>query len=337
MPAQLWSDAARMAACGLMVAAFAIPLGLAARLLAQKRNQPILLRPKAWPVPWGGFELLLLFAFALIGPASVVGPALTASGFYPAVYGANAPEDAWLPMKSLWSAVIFTPLFLGFVWLMTRAAYPTWRPEAASLPAKAAAAVGTWLGLHPMVAAVHFTVAACFLAWSWQPDSHPLEQKFRDGRPMLDQVLFAVEAGIAAPLLEEVLFRGALLPWLMGKRYRPVLTLIVVAALGLALSIETTDGNSEVRYGPVCFTVFLFAGSLLHRVLRRKHQRTESAIIVSAAFFALVHNPVWPSPIPLFVLGLGLGWLAVRTRGWLAPAIVHGLFNLVSVLFVLRG
>jgi membrane protease YdiL (CAAX protease family) len=46
---------------------------------------------------------------------------------------------------------------------------------------------------------------------------------------------------------------------------------------------------------------------------------------------------VWPSPIPLFVLGLGLGWLAVRTRGILVPAIVHGLFNAVSGVFVLRG
>ena len=39
----------------------------------------------------------------------------------------------------------------------------------------------------------------------------------------------------------------------------------------------------------------------------------------------------------LFVLGLGLGWLAVWTRGLLVPVLVHGLFNGVSVLFVLRG
>lgn len=337
MPAELWSDAVRMAECGLIVAAIAVPLGLAARWLAKSRHQPVLLRPKPWPVPWGGFEILLLFAFALIGPASIVGPVLSASGFYPAIYGADSPEEAWQPMKSLWSAAVFAPLFLGFTWLLTRAAYPAWRAEPSPLPARTAAAVGTWLGLHPIVAAIHLIVAATFFAWGWQPDSHPLEQKFRDGRPSIDQILFAVQAAIAAPLVEEMLFRGALLPWLLRKRHRPVVTLLVVALFGLLLSIESRDGQNELRSGPVLFTLFLVAGAFLHRALRRKHNRTESAMIVSAAFFAVTHNPVWPSPIPLFVLGLGLGWLAVRTRGWLAPAIVHGLFNMVSVLFVLRG
>ena len=61
------------------------------------------------------------------------------------------------------------------------------------------------------------------------------------------------------------------------------------------------------------------------------------ALYVSAAFFALVHSAVWPTPIPLFFLGLGLGWLAVRTRGIFVPVIVHGLFNAVSAVYVLRG
>ena len=57
----------------------------------------------------------------------------------------------------------------------------------------------------------------------------------------------------------------------------------------------------------------------------------------SALVFAAVHSAVWPTPIPLFALGLGLGVVAVRTNGVLAPAIVHMLFNTVSVLFVLSG
>ena len=38
-----------------------------------------------------------------------------------------------------------------------------------------------------------------------------------------------------------------------------------------------------------------------------------------------------------FVLGLGLGWLAVRTNWLVVPVVVHALFNAVSVAFVLRG
>ncbi|MBX9580524.1 MAG: CPBP family intramembrane metalloprotease, partial [Gemmataceae bacterium] len=95
-----------------------------------------------------------------------------------------------------------------------------------------------------------------------------------------------------------------------------------------------TGGRSV---GPAAFALVLPAGwAALRQVVRRK-RRTVGAVYASAALFAEVHSAVWPSPIPLFVLGLGLGWLAVRTRGVLAPAVVHGLFNLVSVLYVLRG
>jgi len=337
MAADLMHDAARMASSGAIVAAVAVPLGFAARLVAKRNSQPLLLRPRPWLVPWGGFEVFLLFAIAFIGPASFVGPLLSATGFYPAIHGADAPEDAWAPMKPLWSAVVFTPFFIAFVWLLARAAYPAWRAAPSPVAARFAAAIGTWIVLHLIVAAIHFFVAASFTGLDWQPDAHPLEQKFREGRPALDRILLVVEAGIAAPLLEELLFRGVLLPWLLGKRHRPVVTLGVAAALGLALSFESVDGRPALRDGPAIFTLVLVAGAFLHRAVRKKHQRTESAIIASAALFAVVHNPVWPSPIPLFVLGLGLGWLAVRTRGFLAPAIVHGVFNLVSVLFLLRG
>lgn len=337
MPADLWTDAARMIGCGLLVAAIAVPLGLAARFVAKKRGQSLLLRPRPWSVPWSGFELFILFPFAMAGAGSIVGPLLSASGFYPAVYGPDATAQMWEPMRPLWSAIIFAPLFVGFVWLLARVAYPNWRPTAPAPTARTAAAVGTWLILHPIVAAVHFAAIACLLALRWPPDRHPLEEIFRGGRPAVDQVLFAVEASIAAPLREELLFRGALLAWLLGRNHRAPLTLFLAAAFGLVLSLQSVDGQNELRYGPAIFSLFLLAGGLLHRVLRRKHRRTESAIIASAAFFALVHNSVWPSPIPLFVLGLGLGWLAVRTRGILAPVIVHGLFNAVSVVFVLRG
>ena len=54
------------------------------------------------------------------------------------------------------------------------------------------------------------------------------------------------------------------------------------------------------------------------------------AVFSSATVFALVHAHVWPSPVPLFVLGLVLGWLALRTGGLLAPVALHALFNAVG-------
>lgn len=55
-----------------------------------------------------------------------------------------------------------------------------------------------------------------------------------------------------------------------------------------------------------------------------------------AMLFAAFHSPVWPTPIPLLVLALGLGWLALRTNSLVAPIVVHMLFNAVAstLLFV---
>jgi membrane protease YdiL (CAAX protease family) len=56
------------------------------------------------------------------------------------------------------------------------------------------------------------------------------------------------------------------------------------------------------------------------------------AIFGSSVLWAVFHSSVWPSPIPLFLLGLGLGWLAYRTQSLVAPLLVHMLFNGVAFL-----
>jgi membrane protease YdiL (CAAX protease family) len=56
-------------------------------------------------------------------------------------------------------------------------------------------------------------------------------------------------------------------------------------------------------------------------------------IYATAALFAIIH--VWPTPIPLFLLGLLLGWLAYRTQSLVAPITLHFLFNAVACLLVL--
>ena len=56
-----------------------------------------------------------------------------------------------------------------------------------------------------------------------------------------------------------------------------------------------------------------------------------------AALFAAVHSGVWPTPVPLFFLGMGLGYLVARSGSIVPAVVVHGLFNFVSAVLVLRG
>jgi hypothetical protein len=53
--------------------------------------------------------------------------------------------------------------------------------------------------------------------------------------------------------------------------------------------------------------------------------------------FAMLHVDVWPSPVPLLVLGLALGWCAYRARNLLAPVTLHAIFNGLSIILMLTG
>jgi membrane protease YdiL (CAAX protease family) len=55
------------------------------------------------------------------------------------------------------------------------------------------------------------------------------------------------------------------------------------------------------------------------------------SIFGSAMMFAAFHE-VWPTPIPLFILGIGLGFLAFRTQSLLPSIVLHALFNAVASL-----
>jgi membrane protease YdiL (CAAX protease family) len=52
--------------------------------------------------------------------------------------------------------------------------------------------------------------------------------------------------------------------------------------------------------------------------------------------FANFHANIWPTPVALFVLALGLGWLAYRTQSVVASIVLHVLFNTITILTLLR-
>jgi membrane protease YdiL (CAAX protease family) len=51
-----------------------------------------------------------------------------------------------------------------------------------------------------------------------------------------------------------------------------------------------------------------------------------------AILWATVHSNAWPSPVPLFFLGLVLGWLARRTGSLVGPITLHALFNAIAAV-----
>jgi membrane protease YdiL (CAAX protease family) len=337
--AEFWTETARMAIAGAIVAAVAVPFGLITTAVLLRGRVALLPRWKPWRVPWSGLELT--FAFVVI---AVIPALLLRSG-----------------LQEISAGVFAVPIQLALLFIAWRVLYPSWKPFRRDLAAfksdelsverpipigRAFAramtlAILAWALLAPLVLVIHGLLTVAFTLFDLPTEDHPLTR--HGGGAAWEQVLFLAQACLAAPLIEEILFRGLLLPWVIGSRERntggvevqPIAPPIVRPLLVMAGAALYAAGSGKI--GPVIFAGVLTLGLALLWITVRHGKRHARGVYVSAALFALVHSGVWPTPIPLFFLGIGLGWLAIRTRGVLVPVIVHGLFNAVSAVYVLRG
>jgi Type II CAAX prenyl endopeptidase Rce1-like len=60
-------------------------------------------------------------------------------------------------------------------------------------------------------------------------------------------------------------------------------------------------------------------------------------IVISAAFFAVMHWSHGPDPAALFVLALGLGYLYQRTHRWMPSVVTHACLNGTTMLLLWYG
>ena len=103
------------------------------------------------------------------------------------------------------------------------------------------------------------------------------------------------------------------------------------------LESPANDGGeaSESRQ-PTPAQILAAARWKVHDV-RQQRGKIRLTIFGSAMVFALAHSVMWPDPIPLFVLGLVLGWLAQRTQNLLPGIVLHALFNGVATAILFLG
>lgn len=203
-------------------------------------------------------------------------------------------------------------------------------------------------------------------------------------------ILWLIGPLIAAPLVEELVFRGVLLSWLVNVPSRVHLGFFGGTVL-VALGLRYLKDGLALHPGPALFVLAMFPFWLVAVYLDMRLQRRVSvnshgsvdsamtdntasadpisrpepapsqgwhaslkqkiitllhapipaagnvhqAIYSSALLFAIFHSGVWPHPIPLFFLALGLGWTAWRTQSLVAPMVLHLLFNVIGTLGVI--
>jgi membrane protease YdiL (CAAX protease family) len=352
-----------MAEAWAFVAPVAVVIGLVCTAVARMHGQRSLPGWKHSHTSWTGLDVLLLVFAQLLMPP-VIAKVLAQGGFFEAVYGPNYPPVpeglrkvlpahaasaggaaaefsiqglAVLYTAGLWGRIFAAPVLiaLGFgLLVVTERRSP--RLEPAGWAGQIALGVAIWLVLVPVVMGVYF-LAIAVMGWlGAEPDVHPLGRA-GVGETLFDRVVFAASVCLFTPLAEEFVFRGLVVRWAAGAWYRPWGVMVGTGVAGVL-----PGGRFDPETGPMAFVAILGLGLyLLQRLGRRMWAgfpvRTASAVYSSAALFAIVHAAIWPTPVPLFVLGLGLGYVAARSRGIAGCVVLHGLFNAVSYVYLLRG
>jgi membrane protease YdiL (CAAX protease family) len=199
--------------------------------------------------------------------------------------------------------------------------------------------VGGWLILTPTCLALNYGVIALYGdAAATNVQEHPFVQMAAHGLSPAAWALLIFTASVSAPAMEELLFRGVLQTWL--ERNPRASHAVMGLALTLAAATKADDvWQAWLRGGTTLFIhllpiLFILALSAAYGgVWALTRTPAAPAVFAASALFASVHA-AWPSPVALFVLALGLGVLAQRTRSLAGPIVLHGLFNAVSCVLL---
>jgi membrane protease YdiL (CAAX protease family) len=293
------------------------------------RPGPLLPPQRRRDVPWSGADLVAVFLGAfLLGPSLV-------HQLLPMFF--SGWEQKSESLRAVWVSVLAAPLALAAMLLLPRylsAAQPyqlgltlaRWRHQVVT-------GYLLWLCTVPGVLLLHHLCNLVHRAQTGGPPrEHPLGQAMRERPDAATIAAVLVSALLTAPLLEELFFRGLLQPLAAKDRRTP----FIVALLALVVAAEQSTRHG---WAAALFVLLLSAGLPFVEALAWRLLPVPGAIpavYATSILFAVLHSPVWPTPVPLFVLSLFLGFLAFRTQGLVGPILVHVLFNAVACVLLLQ-
>lgn len=282
-------------------------------------------------VPWDWPDLLIIVASYMVVPGFAI-------IFLQSVNLLPRPADPTAPTLAEQKAVMTTAAFitpvslafgLGAMWFQSRTKLRhiglspwRWRPSLFL-------AFAMFVIVSPLVLGVSYLANNAMVWLGGAPAKHPLQQMLGPNASDLTWIMLTIQAVVIAPLVEEIVFRGVLMPWLSYRRWGGW------AAMGVGVLIAFSVSNEHPWAPVIALGVSLLGVAVtLHRT---GEQWAHRSIVGTSILFALTHAAVWPSPIPLLILGLALGWASHRTRSLIAPIVLHMLFNSVSTLLLLTG
>ena len=168
-----------------------------------------------------------------------------------------------------------------------------------------------------------------------QESQHPLVKMVQEGgADTLVLILASIAAVVVAPICEELVFRLLLQGWL-EKREDTRLSWRTPEAVESVVD-QTSDSGADLALTntDVATNLVPQPEPPVHGAAKLPHGWLP--IIITAVLFGLAHTGYGPEPIPLFFLGLVLGYLYQRTHRILPCIVTHAIFNLFTVILLWR-
>jgi membrane protease YdiL (CAAX protease family) len=277
-------------------------------LVVQVRHHRRLFGPAVTrEVPWGlGTVAASLLSWFVLNIVVIV-------GYRAATHRAHGVPLAFTEQMFLITAV--NALALVVLPLLARALSGASAADFGLVPSAVRGPLGTGaLAFLIVTWPVNLLHGLCVVLWPVH-QKHPLEEMVRAGLDPAVAYLALLSAVILAPAVEELLFRGLLQGW---------------------LTKALTHWRSAVRSEPDFERedAWDVAESTAPEPAARPVWLQWMPIVVTSLVFAAAHGAQWPSPIPIFILSLALGFLYQRTGSLLASFALHALFNGFSTLLL---
>ncbi len=344
-----YAAAAVFLASAFLVVAGAALLGLPVPLLPPRRTRF---------VPWGGIDVLVVFSAVVLLIPLILELFLQSSGLFHWLYditGGNfeaqfsGDQEKEFRHLAIWETFFGFPLKVCLVAILLHTSCD-FRPYQLGLTKYRLwqmAVLGwlVWLVWGLPCDLFHLLMSRGYAELIPQPpDVHTIAKIALEHPSWFEWFLLISSAAVIAPIVEEFLFRGLLLRWLIARPAGALATYGVTLALAVMAMTNKLDPVLNWRgllnaAAPLLF-VLLVIGAIEALAWFKRETRARTpwrAILASSLLFAIAHANVWPTPIPLFALAIGLAWVACRTQSIIPCIVTHALFNSVACVELVMG